>query len=313
VSRSGNIRVYAPPSGSVLRSTFQFMVGFLLAAAGHACSVPEPPPLDVPVSRVISLVPTATETMQALEVEHLLIARNEHDPPLARELPSIGAGQSPDVEHIAMLNPDVVIVFEGPDGERVETKLHESAIPTLTVRPVGIAGIFDQFKKIGWATGRGEEADSLVASIERSLGEIRGRNSDQPIRQRVALVMPGEGLRVAGAASFVHALIELVGRENAFGDLPDEYPSITEEDLVSRAIDLVLVAGGKDGTERIRNWFRDRCISVGYRFSRPGPNLVATAELLEKLLTAPASFRCTESSSGSATSGFLGSRPKVGE
>src|SRR5262249_3923363 len=74
-----------------------------------------PPGADVTTTiRVVSLVPSATETLRALGVDPIACTRFCEQP----DLPAVGGTKNPDVEAIVALAPDLVVVND--EENRVE-------------------------------------------------------------------------------------------------------------------------------------------------------------------------------------------------
>ena len=65
-------------------------------------------------TRIVSLVPSATRTLQALQVADLLVGRTDYDTMGGiGHLPSVGGGLDPNPEALLLLDPDLVIRFDG--------------------------------------------------------------------------------------------------------------------------------------------------------------------------------------------------------
>ena len=75
-----------------------------------------------PLKRIISLAPSATETIYALGVQDRLIADTDacDYPPAAQKLPKIGGPFTPNLEVIVAMKPDLVVVAAN-SGNRKET------------------------------------------------------------------------------------------------------------------------------------------------------------------------------------------------
>ena len=125
-----------------------------------------------PPSKIISLVPSATETLLALGVGPSLVARTDFDTAAAVvHLPSVGGGLDPSLEVLVIHEPDLVIHFLGPNSAGTASRFAEFGIPSLAIRPDGIDDVRVIMRLLGRVTGTIELADSLVGTIDVAKGE----------------------------------------------------------------------------------------------------------------------------------------------
>ncbi|MFP3948715.1 MAG: ABC transporter substrate-binding protein [Longimicrobiales bacterium] len=204
--------------------------------AGREVLLPDPP------ERIVSLVPSATETLLALGAGDRLVARTDHDTlPRLRSLPSVGGGLHPNLERLVALDPDLVVRFAGPSDRSTPTRLTELGIPHLAVRPDGIEDVRRIVGMMGEVAGAPDRAASLAAEMDSTLSRVAGRVASRPLRQ-VAFVVGGSPPWVAGPGTFVDELIRLAGGRNAFSDLGELYGPVSREAFVAREIDVVVTA-----------------------------------------------------------------------
>ena len=239
--------------------------------------------LSGPAVRVVSLVPSATETMKALGVGDRLVGRTDHDAPWTDAVPSVGGGIGPSVEAIVALAPDIVIRFEGRDDAATAARLGDLGVRTVAVRPSTIAGLLSQVRLVGAVTGVHRRADSLITEIEGALADIRTRTREREPLPSVAFVLPGTPPWVAGADSYVHELIDVAGGRNVFADLSASFATVSPEELLARSPEVVLVSRGLAWDRRLAP--DARVVDVGERITIPGPEIVDVALFLEACLS----------------------------
>lgn len=237
--------------------------------------------LSSPPERIVSLVPSATEILLALDAGDRLVARTEYDTASAvAHLPSVGGGLQPGLETLLVVEPDLVIRFAGESDPATAERLDAAGIPHLAVRPDGIADVLRIAARLGRLVGEGGRARALTDRIEAELDSVRSRVRGLP-RPRVAYVVGGTPPWVAGPGTFVHELIGVAGGENAFGDLGELYPVVSPEEFVAREIDLLLVPPGASLDRALREIPR-RTVPPGLQ--RPGPHLHEGARALARIL-----------------------------
>jgi iron complex transport system substrate-binding protein len=238
--------------------------------------------LERPARRIVSLVPSATETLRAMGAAGVLVGRTDFDTASwAERLPSVGGGIEPDVEALVALEPDLVVRFAGEQDPRTPARLDALGIPHLAVRPDRVEDIYRTAELLGEATGFEAAADSLAAAIRSQLdavaASVRGLE-----RVRVAYVLGGTPPWVAGPGTYIDEVVSLVGGDNVFADLGALYAAVSPEELRTREIDVVLLADGAT---------LDRSLTPGARLERvradleiPGPDVVDAAHHVAELL-----------------------------
>jgi ABC-type Fe3+-hydroxamate transport system substrate-binding protein len=237
---------------------------------------------DRPAQRIISLVPSATQTLRAIGAAGSLVGRTDFDTEAwAESLPSVGGGQGPNLEEIVALRPDLVVRFAGDQDPRTVERLDELGVRHVAVRPDHIADIYSMATMLGQATGHSAEADSLVEHIRGGLEDLaaaaRGRS---PVR--VAYVLGGSPPWVAGPDTYIGELLNLVGGVNVFDDLDALYTSVSPEEFLVREIDVVLMSGGTEFDPGLAPTARVEVVEADLEI--PGPEIVDAAVAISRIL-----------------------------
>ena len=90
------------------------------------------PDLNKPPKRVISLVPSLTESIITLGFGGSLIGITEYciyPADQVAAIPRVGGTKNPDIEAIKALNPDLVMVNQEENTEETIAALHAASIP----------------------------------------------------------------------------------------------------------------------------------------------------------------------------------------
>ena len=202
--------------------------------------------VDAEPERIVSLSPTATETLFAIGAGDQVVAVDDQSN-YPEEAPVTDlSGFTPNVEAIASYDPDLVVA--GFDAGDLVSSLEEIGV-TVILQPAAtdLDGAYEQIAALGAASGRVEEAEELVASMEAEIEEL------------VAQVPPeAEGMTVyhelgpdyfsATSKTFIGSVYELLGLANiadeATGGAPD-YPQLSAEHILSADPDLIVLADTK--------------------------------------------------------------------
>ena len=219
------------------------LVFLLLATALQAQKAP---------TRIISLVPAATEMLFAIGAGPRVVAVSSFDrePAEVRTLPNVGALLDPDVEKILSLRPDLVVVY-GTQRD-LSQQLERAAIPRFGYVHGGLADILTTLTALGAATGNAEGAQRVVTSLRASLDAVRAKVGGRP-RPRTLLVFghePGtlRNLYASGGVGFLHDMLDVAGGDDAFGDVARESVQATTEQLITRAPEVIIELRADDET-----------------------------------------------------------------
>ena len=251
--------------------------------------------------RVVTLLPSATETLFALGTEPVGVSHSCDHPPAARELPTLtstvvdhagrdaadidaqmqsvdGAVYDLDVDRLAALDPDLVVtqatcdicaVDAGAVHEAVRTLGSEPGI--LTLDPHAFTDVLDDVTRIGTAVDRPDVAATLRAQLSDRVDRVREQ-------ARVAVEASGRP-RVAvldwtdppiRAGHWVRDMVEIAGGDAAFQPDGASEP-VAWHDL--RAFDPEVLVVSPCGFDR------DRAVTtVDDLSSRPGWETITAVE-----------------------------------
>ena len=127
------------------------------------------PPADVP-DAIVSLSPTATEMLFAIGAGDQLIAVDDMSnyPAESLEKPHDLSGFEPNVEAIAALQPDLVLVQD----DKVKDQLEALGI-AVWVGPAASSfdDVYTQITELGAATGHVDEAAAVIAEMDAQIAE----------------------------------------------------------------------------------------------------------------------------------------------
>ncbi|MDB4971403.1 MAG: periplasmic binding protein [Myxococcales bacterium] len=264
----------------------------LFLAALSGCHKPAPPAAHV--RRVVSLAPSSTEILFALDAGPLVVGADQYSdyPPAARGVPRVGNDLAPSVERILGLKPDVVFIATTANSRDLAGELSRLGIRVVVSSAASLDDVFADIEKIGAAVERPAAATTLVATLRARIAAVTQGVAGKP-RPRTAVVVWPDPLTVAGGKSFVDEAIRAAGGDNIAADSPQPYPQYSVERLLARAPEVVVV--GTHATEPSLAAFEaysslpavkaHRVHRVdGDLLFRPGPRLVDGIEALARLL-----------------------------
>jgi len=133
--------------------------------------------LAAPPKRIVSLVPSVTEILYALNAEYLLVGVTDFCdfPPQARRQPKVGGMVAPSLEAIVALRPDLVIATTEGTREDTFTQLSRVGVPMYLVAAHHVADALSLMRRLGVLTGRDTAAGLVVARLEQRIEALNAR------------------------------------------------------------------------------------------------------------------------------------------
>jgi ABC-type Fe3+-hydroxamate transport system substrate-binding protein len=173
--------------------------------------------------RVVSLVPSVTETLAAWGVTPVACTRFCERP----DLPHVGGTKDPDVERIVELAPDLVVMCEEENRREDADALARAGVPTAAL---AIDGVDDVAPALRMLAGLVDVAANVEDLPEGEAG-VRLR-AFVPIWKRPWMTLSG--------GTYGSSLLSAIGVDNVFADATERYPTVTLDEARSRAPDVVL-------------------------------------------------------------------------
>jgi iron complex transport system substrate-binding protein len=194
--------------------------------------------------RIVSLSPTATESLFAIGAGSLVVAVDDQsDYPKSAPKTSL-SGFTPNVEAIAAYRPDLVVFSYDSKGLAEALKrLGITAMQHDAAR--SFKGAYQQIRQLGMVTGHEAGAVSVVASMKAKIGRMVKRARTAGDRLSVYHELTPD-LYSATSKSFVGQVYSALGLRNIADAVPDTfgtgYPQLSAEYVVSSSPDLIVLA-----------------------------------------------------------------------
>jgi iron complex transport system substrate-binding protein len=200
-----------------------------------------------PPQRIVSTAPSITELLYALGLGDRIVGvdRFSRYPAEALRKPKIGDYANPNLETIASLRPDLVIIPTNP--VKLADRLATLRLKVLEIDQESLAKLYESFRIVGQATGATAQAAKLDSTVRTQLETVRTRAA--PLKRTRMMFVVGrtpnrlDGLIVVGQASYLNEIIALAGGENVFRDAVASYPGVSLEEVLARNPDVIFDMG----------------------------------------------------------------------
>jgi iron complex transport system substrate-binding protein len=223
----------------VFRRSLIVLVATLVAALGLAASAVAAVP-----KRIVSLSPSATETLYAIGAGRQVIAVDELSDYPRRAPRTKLSGYTPNVEAIAAYRPDlVVLVFDSGDAVAGLRRLGIRSV--VQPAPVNLEQAYRRIRLLGAVTGHAKQARLLVGrmrtNIARAVASVRKR--------RLAVYHElTPDYYSATSRTFIGRIYTLFGLRNIADAAPGSasgYPQLSGEYIIAANPSLIVLADGK--------------------------------------------------------------------
>jgi iron complex transport system substrate-binding protein len=281
----------------LLFRNFVFVVAFVVSACAPSSDRTPDPGLP---GTVVLFAPSMTEVACALGFGNRIVAITDYDrwPAEILDRPRIGGALDPDLERLAVLRPDL-LVLQG-ENQRLRQFAGDTGVRIADVKmDDDLRSILDGVLRLDDLLGGPESSagERLVARIRTGLDSVAAAAA--PERPEVLLVLSRSphalgGIFSAGSETFFHDLLGIAGAENWAASRGTGYFEVPLDVLAADPPDLVLEYGDAiegDDADRARVWSSLPGPPIPVRAVHydglmiPGARLVESASALARALS----------------------------
>ncbi len=190
--------------------------------------------LAQPARRIVSLAPHTTELLYAVGAGERIVATVAFAdyPAAANALPRVGDSQLLDLERIAALKPDLIVVWMHGNSARQIDKLRDGGVPIFHSEPKTLGQIAQNLRKLGALAGTGLQAEAAARAYERDIAALRAQYAQRaPVR--VFHQIWGKPIMTVNDQHLISDVIRLCGGVNVFGRLAAFVPTVSMEAVIA--------------------------------------------------------------------------------
>lgn len=257
---------------------------------GRVVTLPRPP------RRVVSLLPSLTETVCALDQCHRLVGVDRHSnwPQAVLHLPQLGGGLDPNIEAIVALQPDVVLMAT---SSRATARLESLGVVVVALEPKSHADVQRVMGTIGEVLAV-PDAQRVWRHVDAA---VEAAAQSVPVAARGVRVYfeVNRGPYGAGASSFIGETLTRLGARNILPASLGPFPRLNPEFVVRADPDLIMLGEGSMGSLHERpGWSSLRavreqrlCVFAPHEADvlvRAGPRMAEGARIMARCLASKA-------------------------
>jgi ABC-type Fe3+-hydroxamate transport system substrate-binding protein len=192
--------------------------------------------------RVVSLVPSTTESVCALGAADLLVGCTNYctEPAEALQVVAkVGGTKNPQLSAILELEPDLVLC-NAEENRAEDIERLAACVPTLVQTPRTVVEAADELRQLAVRLGRLDEVEPFLLRIEARIAEAEVAALQSPRRRVYYAVWRKPWMTVSGD-TFIHDVLHLCGAESVGAGDSGRYPAVEPREAVARGVDLVLL------------------------------------------------------------------------
>jgi len=259
---------------------------------GRVVKIPQP------VRRIVSLAPSITETIYALGLQDRLVGDTDYCdyPADATKKHKVGGAINPNMEEVAALKPDVVLVVKSLNRLETVRALERIGIAVYSTDPHTLQDVVGSLKKLSSVLGADQAGNTLNEDLERRLGTVQ-KKLNGAATKRVLFVVWTEPLMSVGRKTFIADVLEHAGATSVV-DSRQDWPQYSLEEAVRLQPEYLVFASSHSETahndaealalkpgwsslEAIKN---RKIVVISEAINRPGPRIVDAVEELARQL-----------------------------
>jgi len=196
-----------------------------------------------PARRIVSLVPSFTETLFALGLRDEVIGRTDYcvqPPQLVARVPAFGGTKTPHLAEVEALAPDLVIASAEENVKEHVERLIDAGLRVYVSLPLSVRRALDEINDIARLTDREPALHPWLDEARDTVAELEARHA---IARAVPYFCPiwRRPYMVAGPDTYMSDLLSLCGGESVFGPGPARYYPVELAEAARRRPAVVLL------------------------------------------------------------------------
>jgi len=248
-----------------------------------------------PPERVVSLAPSITEMIYYIGAESKLAGVTKYCdyPPEARGKQSVGGLLDPNLELIAEIKPDLILLTIEGNSQITYKSLIDLGYRVFVLNPRKVEDIISAMEKLNEIL-KPQTGKKSVDNFRREIENIKPKDTN---RSTYAAFLSAKPLISFSDNTFIGDIFTTEGFENVFGNEKLDYPGIYDEDLLLKNPDYLFFLADTSGTTKkiieteaagrfygLKAYKEKKVIILDENiFSRPGPRVADALNNLNEI------------------------------
>jgi iron complex transport system substrate-binding protein len=227
----------------------------------------------LPVKTLVSLAPSNTELLYAIGAGSKLAGVSTFCdyPPEAIKQEKVGTFVSANLERIARIKPDTVLLVSGQ--EALSSMLSHNGFHTRVLQNTKLSDIAKNIRELGAITGQTKESQAIAANFDASMNSLLTVLAKASSHPKIFYCVWPQPLLTVGHSSFLSDVITTCGGINIAASASAAYPQFSAEKLLLSDPDIIILpyeAKGKISLDR-SFWSSLRAVKKNHAYYLPEP------------------------------------------
>ncbi|HVF19731.1 MAG TPA: helical backbone metal receptor [Mycobacteriales bacterium] len=244
-------------------------------------------PIELPpsVDRIVSLVPSLTETVAGSGGADRLVGVTDwctHPPDVVAAIPRVGGTKNPDLARIVALAPDLVLANAEENRAEDLAALRAAGLAVWVTAPDTVSAAVTSLGRLLAVAGLTEGGRGWYRAVVDAWPVIEAPAA----RRRAVTFIWRRPWMVLGRDTFAGDLLRRLGCDNVYADSPDRYPRVDLDEVRARSPELVVLPDEpysfsmSDGPEAFAGWDVPVALVSGRHLTWYGPSLAEARQVL---------------------------------
>lgn len=211
---------------------------------------------DKPVTKIISLMPHATELLFEVGAGSQIIGAVKYSnyPEAAKAIPRVGSYGAINIEAVIALQPELVVAWPEANRSRELDRLRALGVSIFVSNPSDYDSISASLINLGKITGNDKKAKNVQETFSKKLDSLRQEFS-QKEKVSVFYQVWDSPLITQNGNTFISRAISLCGGVNIFSELPMTNPQVSVESILVQDPQVIIASGmGESRPEWLNDW-----------------------------------------------------------
>jgi iron complex transport system substrate-binding protein len=213
--------------------------------------------------RVISLAPSATESLYELGIDEELIANTVYCSDGNFKKEKIGTVTEPNIEKIISLNPDLIIATKEGNYKTVIEKMIRLKLTVYVMEPYSdFEDVCNNFQTLADYLGKSDEAKKIITDVKEEILNLSNETVNKN-KEKIFWEVGANPIFTVGKQSFVNEYNKYINGINVFENIDMRYPNISAESVIEKNPDIILLVNmGDVSDQEIYKWNKYKNIAA---------------------------------------------------
>ncbi len=213
--------------------------------------------------RIISLAPSATESLYELGLDKELIANTVYCSDGVVKKEKIGTVTEPNIEKIIALNPDLIVATKEGNYKTVIDKLVRLKLTVYVMEPYSsFEDVCFNFQQLANYLNKSDEAGKIISNVKKEISKLSNENKDEN-QEKIFWEVGANPIFTVGKKSFVNEYNKYINGINVFENIEMRYPNISVESVIEKNPDIILLVNmGDVSDQEILKWNKYKKITA---------------------------------------------------